>query len=604
MQALFAFLFPYFLLPFCLFTFFSCFSSLEAFTEAEMQQYRLLCKEAAQNESAYKKLRKNLLHRKIVEPFSKCNIEGYCLQIDREALLPQALYMQLAKWDTKLKGPKCKVSRTVTLSPLALRDAQIAIELEKEFGSLKHLRILQIGGGFGLLAAHLIDSKEVLSYTLVDVPECLMLQKKFLNSCGLSNITYLTPEACREFDAYDLVICAFPFTEWADDSLRETFLKKMTSCKRGYITCHKPWGPLNLQNTIEDHLLLTLAHAGHRVYCAPERGDLFPLHSVIRWGTQETNPPNTPLMIHPFREQLGNAVVTDGEGGRLGDKLLCYAHAKWLSHRYNLPLLVRPFPYFEGFALSKKYPILDSQWCYAHEMHPKNHREISQLLFMNSTLFVVDFFAETDFESHYFPHSGAYFYVGWRDRGFIRSLREDFAPQVSLEAPILDNSDVHLAVHLRLGGGFDNTAELITAPNCAVKVPQHSFYLEQIARVARIFPHQSIQVHLFTDDPNPEALAKMYQHELNNPQLHFTYRTAKNSHDLNVLDDFFAMSAYDCLIHPQSYFSTMAACLGDFAIRITPTHATWKTTHWSIDQVECSLDGTHPLFNKNNSSPD
>lgn len=65
---------------------------------------------------------------------------------------------------------------------------------------------------------------------------------------------------------------------------------------------------------------------------------------------------------------------------------------------------------------------------------------------------------------------------------------------------------------------------------------------------------------------------------------------------MHVLDDFFAMSAYDCLIHSSSHFSTMAAVLDDFAIHIIPIHFVPNGTHWAVDQVECEMDGTHPIF--------
>lgn len=568
---------------------------MQAFTQSEMESYRQLCRKATNSENSYKTLRKQPLHRKIVEPFSKSNMAGYRLQVDRETLLPHLFYPLLAKWDSKIQGPQCRLSDSFSLSPLALRHGQILIELEREFGPLNRLRILHIGAGFGHLAACLSEITGFASYTLVDLPECLELQKKFLSK--VSGITYLTPSQLTSLD-YDLVLCTFPFTEWGDARLRETVFKKIAHIPMGYISCHEPWNPSTPDHHTEETLLLTLARAGHLVYCAPERGDPTPLHSIIRWGTQATLPPVLPPPSPSAAQQIGSAVITEEAGGRMGDKLLCHAHAKWVAHRYHLPLLIKSFPYIEGFALSTRYPYLDSTFRYAEEYHPKSHNEMKQALSKPSTLFVVDFFPETDFESHHFPYTGAYFYTNWRDPGFLESLRQDFAPLVPLEKPILDESDVHVAVHLRLGGGFDDPGAIQTLAIHALKSPQHAFYLKQIKRLAAFFPDKTLQIHLFTDDPNPKELAAMYTDALDNPRLHITYRTSKNGHNLHVLDDFFAFSAYDCLIHPQSYFSFMASLLGNYAVRLTPVHATWKTTHWVMDQVECTLDGTHPLFQK------
>ena len=39
--------------------------------------------------------------------------------------------------------------------------------------------------------------------------------------------------------------------------------------------------------------------------------------------------------------------------GRLGDKLITYVHAKWISYKYGLKLLYRPFEYSDKLMLSK-----------------------------------------------------------------------------------------------------------------------------------------------------------------------------------------------------------------------------------------------------------
>ena len=49
-------------------------------------------------------------------------------------------------------------------------------------------------------------------------------------------------------------------------------------------------------------------------------------------------------------------------GGRFGDCLLSYLHAKWLSYKYQLPLLYKPFKYSSDLCLDAKeqliHPIL------------------------------------------------------------------------------------------------------------------------------------------------------------------------------------------------------------------------------------------------------
>src|SRR3989344_3123013 len=43
-------------------------------------------------------------------------------------------------------------------------------------------------------------------------------------------------------------------------------------------------------------------------------------------------------------------------GGRFGDNLVAYIHAKWISYKYDLPLLYQPFSYSDGLVLDQDPP--------------------------------------------------------------------------------------------------------------------------------------------------------------------------------------------------------------------------------------------------------
>src|SRR5665213_983093 len=45
------------------------------------------------------------------------------------------------------------------------------------------------------------------------------------------------------------------------------------------------------------------------------------------------------------------AVTYEFSGGRLGDNLLSYLHAKWISYRHQIPLLYKPFKYSDKLML-------------------------------------------------------------------------------------------------------------------------------------------------------------------------------------------------------------------------------------------------------------
>ncbi|MFA5306719.1 MAG: hypothetical protein WC365_04680, partial [Candidatus Babeliales bacterium] len=81
---------------------------------------------------------------------------------------------------------------------------------------------------------------------------------------------------------------------------------------------------------------------------------LFPHKSSAhhtRSNLQEFTLPSTfDCASYKAREQqhlaTGISAVTYGlSGGRFGDNLLCYVHAKWISYKYHIPLLYFPFEY-------------------------------------------------------------------------------------------------------------------------------------------------------------------------------------------------------------------------------------------------------------------
>ena len=83
-------------------------------------------------------------------------------------------------------------------------------------------------------------------------------------------------------------------------------------------------------------------------------------------------------------------------------------------------------------------------------------------------------------------------------------------------------------------------------------------------------------MHIFTDDPSPEKIAAKYEAALNNPQIEIGYRKENNSHDANVVEDFFSFMAFHALIRPASHYSEMAAALGEIAHEVFPTDSRWE----------------------------
>jgi putative sugar O-methyltransferase len=121
-------------------------------------------------------------------------------------------------------------------SPTTLHYIQVAGDLKKRFGSLDGWKILEIGGGYGGQCKILSDLFHFKSYTLLDLPESLLLAKKILDEQGVQGVSFLSVREDIRFEDYDLIISDLSFSE-----MDRTFQKKMIvhfkKAKRGYLIC-------------------------------------------------------------------------------------------------------------------------------------------------------------------------------------------------------------------------------------------------------------------------------------------------------------------------------------------------------------------------------
>jgi hypothetical protein len=280
-------------------------------------------------------------------------------------------------------------------------------------------------------------------------------------------------------------------------------------------------------------------------------------------------------------------------GGRLGDNLVAYLHDKWLSFKYNLPLRYVPFTYSDLLVL--------------HDSEPYNDKSIPKILVGKNNfaidptkrvLYIIPYFSEFIFE-HKINTQWIYFAVDWKNPEFKTLIKKMIAPKnnnlLSWEPP---KDRITVAVHMRKGGGFDDVlladALVIDKPldhygdyKEILKFPPEQFYIDQLRYVSEYFGNVSLYVYIFTDDRNPAAIVERLKKNL--PEYHnleFHYRESDNKHDKNVLEDFFALTKFDCLIRPQSNFSLAAAKISDYKLEISPVKGHWDGTRPSIDEIE------------------
>lgn len=285
-------------------------------------------------------------------------------------------------------------------------------------------------------------------------------------------------------------------------------------------------------------------------------------------------------------------ITYEFSGGRFGDNLLAYLHAKWVSYRHQIPLLYKPFLYSSQLALhdiEKHYYPGDYQQY--SEIYICEESDMKFTSMNTSRLYICPYFPECPWERSHLkgPTGGqwSHFQVDWQNPGFRAELKQLIALKRNYPLITPPENRISIAIHFREGGGYD-TGDV--ALFFMTKVPPFTFYLEGLSQVVKFFPGKPLYCYLFTDAQNPLQYIKIFKQSLP-PEIDIVFdcRTDCNSHNKNVLEDFFSLFNFDVLIHPQSNYSLVPSLIHDYAITYSPLSGTRDGTTVMIDKVKCEI---------------
>lgn len=274
--------------------------------------------------------------------------------------------------------------------------------------------------------------------------------------------------------------------------------------------------------------------------------------------------------------------------GRLGDCILGYVECRWLSYIHEFEFYYRPFNHSDKLVMH-----------YAHK-HFDDHTQQTEVEIQDASLISLDaqdtfFITDGGIEEND---------VGWSDAAFMKLIQSEVSPNNPLNLIQKPENHITVAVHVRRGGGFDMqlyqedtvvTAEWVAPLDWReryidraypTKFPPDSYYITLLKYIANLYPEKQIYAHIFTDDPSPELIVAKYTEAVDNPNMVFGYRNDKNTHDSNVLEDFFSMMTFDWLIRPDSWYSDMAGKIGRVKFEIKPNHYRWEGKKLVIWEAE------------------
>ncbi len=292
---------------------------------------------------------------------------------------------------------------------------------------------------------------------------------------------------------------------------------------------------------------------------------------------------------------LHQAVTYEQSPGRFGDNLTSYIHAKWIAYKFNLPLLYKPFVY------SDKLMLHEQEYLYTNDIEDSFDtiltlgKTLPDTNYKKRILYKVPYFPESKWElKHGISFSNKaweYFIVDWNDPQFIEELKKTIKPRGPIKPMALPKDRISVAVHVRRGGNHD-TPE--TIPGFPLKFLPDEFYIEHIKKLYFLLKEKPLYLYLFTDDNNPPNIIDTFKAQLRGLDIQFDCRKGGNSDTSNVVEDFFALAQFDCLIHSESNFSLIMSKINDYKVSIYPDSFYKKDGTIIYDHVNYNLKSENP----------
>lgn len=308
------------------------------------------------------------------------------------------------------------------------------------------------------------------------------------------------------------------------------------------------------------------------------------------------------VLVFNSLQSVGPAVTYKVAGGRWGDQLLNYIKSRWTARTYCKKKNGRPADFlYKPFEGSDKLVMHKKEMKYATAVN--RYSKVVKL--KNDAL--KGFIAVQDntvYETNYYlkiPELDDYTLDSLVDPLFWQEMRAMITPITPIKKVALPHDIITVAVHIRRGSGKDkplfaeqDKASLAKAPshqkyldlNWPDKSPSVNFYIDQIKKLSALLDGQRMYVYIFTDDKNPQDLVERIDAALGMLNVELDYRKEQ----VDAVDDFFAMTEFDCLIRSNSNFSKCVEPLGDYKIVIYPKHAYWDGKEAVVDDVGIKIN--------------
>lgn len=320
------------------------------------------------------------------------------------------------------------------------------------------------------------------------------------------------------------------------------------------------------------------------------------------------------LIFLPILSQATCGITYELNGGRFGDNIQNYAKAKYLAYKYGLTFFYQSFVYSDLLQLSLFENRNDSSEVEVFDQSTKIKTEEDIRSANDFTFFVTNFYNSLEINNLY-----DYCYEHY---DFKLELQKMLQPICKIRLIDLPTDRITIAIHARKGSGGDGyvsckqiyddnhyeiehqISELIgyLEPTSTYsysrldymypdKFLPDQYYIRQIIKISELFNDAPIYVHIFTDARSPRRVIHAYKCKIKKNNIVFgcTSREYKGNY---VIDDYYNMSRFDCLIRSNSFFPQAAQLLGNHALVVYPRHVFVDSDRIVADKVGILVNKT------------
>ncbi len=199
------------------------------------KEYLAACEQAATDDSLFKSFRQHPALHRVWGHIHRQDGQDYLDAILKAGFIPKWSMMDLVEMND-IGNPTTENFDGVTVSPTMFRYLYVISELI-DLRLSAPLSVIEVGGGYGGLAATAFKFLDIEDYTIIDFHETCMLQNRFLNECDVKNVTTLRSETfeCHLNDRYDLFISNYAFDEFSNET-QDRYMRVVNRCSHGYVT--------------------------------------------------------------------------------------------------------------------------------------------------------------------------------------------------------------------------------------------------------------------------------------------------------------------------------------------------------------------------------